>query len=230
MKNRFGAFILGFLVFLTPKVSAQIPISPTDKTYGLDPRLHNGTFYSYHIPSDTKGTPYFSGPDYVQGSVTIRGIMYDHLALKYDVLNQVLIFQYQNPDGGAQHIVLSDAWLEAFNLGEIHFELFAWQDTLKQIYQVIGSGSERILYVWRTERRLDNTTGSNHFVYSPLKKKSYLLSGQSLQEYKTNKDWSRLFGAEKQPLIKKHLVQQHISVRSATDRTMTELLSYSNSL
>jgi hypothetical protein len=230
MKYLFGITILILFLLMTPGVRAQSVISSTDKTYGLDPLLHNGPFYSYHIPSDTKGTPYFSGPDYVKGSVSLRGIRYDHLDLKYDVLNQLLIFQYQNAEGGAQHIVLSDAWLESFDLGDTHFELFAVQDTLKQIYQVIGSGSRRILYAWSKERTLDNQMGSNHFMFTKLKKKTFLQIDQNITPYKNNKGWTSLFDAGKQSMIKKHLVQQHINVKTASDQVMSELITYCNSL
>lgn len=230
MKYLFGKATLILFTFITIGVHAQSPASDTEKTYGLDPLLHNGSFYSYHIPSDTKGTPYFNGPDYVQGAVSLRGITYDHLSLKYDVLNQLLIFQYQNADGGAQHIVLSDAWLESFTLGDFHFELFAVQDTLKQIYQVIGAESPHILYAWSIERTLDSQMGASHFVFTKLKKKMYLLIDQTIEEYKNNKRWTSLFAAEKQSLIKKYLVQQHINVKTATDESMAALITYCNSL
>jgi|WetSurMetagenome_2_1015567.scaffolds.fasta_scaffold197863_1 hypothetical protein len=230
MKYLFNLSKLLLIVLATSGANAQSSLMSPEQTYGLDPLLHNGSFYSYHIPSDTQGTPYFNGPDFVEGTVTLRAITYDHLSLKYDVLNQLLIFQYQTETGGAQHIVLSDAWMEAFSLGKIHFELFALQDTLKQIYQVMGSGSRRILYAWSKERTLDNTTGASHFVFTKLKKKAYLLSHQTIVPYKNNKSWTLLFEEGKQSLIKKHLAQQRINVKTANDQVMTELITYCNSL
>jgi hypothetical protein len=192
--------------------------------------LHNGSFYSYFVPSDTKGHPFFSGPDFVTGAVSLRGVRYDHLALKYDVVNKLLVFQYQNPTGGVQRLVLSDAWMESFDLGPTHFELYTFQDTVKHIYQAIGKGPQKILYSWNKQRTLDNQMGSSHFTFTPLKKRSYLYSGQTITEYKNNKGWTHLFEASKQSMIKKYLVQHHINVRKAADQVMNELITYCNSL
>ena len=230
MKYLFGLSTFILLTFIPLGMDAQSPVSTPDETYGLDPLLHNGSFYNYHVPFDTEGTPFFSGPDYVDGSVRIRGVSYPHLLLKYDVVNQVLLFQYQNATGGAQHIVLSDAWLESFDLGATHFELFVSQDTLKQIYQVIGQGSTRVFYGWSKERELDTHTGSSHFMFSKLKKKTYLFSNGKLQAYKNNKTWTSLFDPGVQSLIKKYLAERHINVKTASDQVMAALITYCNSL
>jgi hypothetical protein len=211
-------------------LQAQPALSSPDETYGLDPLLHNGSFYSYFIPSDTEGTPYFSGPDFVTGTVSIRGVRYEQLALKYDVVNQVLVYQYQNPTGGVQRLVLSDAWMESFDLGKAHFELHAFQDTVKHIYQVIGAGTNKVLYAWSKQRTLDNQMGSSHFTFTKLKKKTYLLTGLNIQEFKNNKEWTLLFDADKQSMIKKYLAQQRINVKKASDQVMAQLITYCNSL
>jgi len=219
-----------WFLFVITSLQAQAALPDPEKTYGLDPLLHNGSFYSYFISSDTEGTPYFNGPDFVTGSVLLRGVQYDDLSLKYDVVNQVLVFQYQNPTGGVQRLVLSDAWMESFDLGTTHFELYAFQDTLKHIYQAIGKGDKRVLYAWSKQRTLDNQMGSSHFTFTKLKRKSYLLSAGSIREYRNNKDWATLFGADKQSMIKKYLMQHRINVKNASDEVMGGLITYCNSL
>jgi len=230
MRHLSGLSTTFFLLIAAIHLQAQPALSAVDQTYGLDPLLHNGSFYSYFISSDTEGTPYFSGPDFVTGSVVLRGITYQNLALKYDVVNQVLVYQYQNPTGGVQRLVLSDAWMESFNLGKTHFELYAFQDTVKHIYQVIGQASSRILYAWSKQRTLDNRMGSSHFIFTSLKNKMYLLSGGVIREFKNNKGLTLLFDPAKQSMIKKYLVQHRINVRKASDEVMNELITYCNSL
>ena len=230
MRHIPGLLTILLLLVAAMRMHAQPSLSSTDQTYGLDPLLHNGSFYSYFIPSDTEGTPFFSGPDFVTGSVTLRDVRYDHLALKYDVVNQQLVFQYQNPNGGVQRLVLSDAWMQSFDLGNIHFELFAAQDTVKHIYQVLGSGFNQVLYGWSKQRTFDNRMGYSHFKFTKLKKKMYLLSNGDIREFKNNKGFTTLFDPAKQPAIKKYLMQQHIKVTKATDQVMTGLITYSNSL
>lgn len=228
MKYRFHILFVT-LLFTSIQGLAQ-PIATNDnELYGLDPLLYNGRFYTYFIPSGTKGTPYFNGPDFVNGSVTLRGITYTDLPLKYDVINQQLILQYQRKDGGIKKIIISEAWLESFNLGNAHFELFTMEDSIKQIYQVIGNGSFQILYKWSIYLNLDTKQGGPHnYAFSPLVKKEFLLSENTLMPFKNNKSFVNLFNPSQQTILKKYIKSRHINVKKASDEEMTGLVSFCN--
>ena len=228
MKYPFHILFVTLLFTGTQGLAQPIP-NDDDELYGHDPLLYNGRFYTYFIPSSTTGTPYFNGPDFVNGSVTLRGITYTDLPLKYDVINQQLILQYQRKDGGVKKIIISEAWLEAFNLGNEHFELFTREDSIKQIYQVIGNGSFRILYDWSIYLNLDTKQGGSHnYAFSPLAKKEFLLSENTIMPFKNNKSFVSLFNPSMQSMLKKYLQHQHINVKKASDEEMTELVNFCN--
>jgi hypothetical protein len=224
--------ILTLLIVITVCIGAraQATLGAADKTYGLDPLLHNGSFYNYHIPSDTKGNPFFNGPDFVEGTVKLRGITYGHVSLEYDVVNQLVLYQYVLPAGGVQHIVLSDAWMESFTLGDRYFELYPAADSLKQIFQVIGTGKDRILYAWSKVRTLNNQVGASHFVFSPLRKKMYGFRDGDMVEFKNNKQWLGLFPQGEQIALKKYLAQHHINLKKADDQMIKALIIYAQTL
>jgi hypothetical protein len=228
MKNIYRISVVFFLFFMFTGVHAQSPTTFPGNIYGLDPLLYNGKYNSYFIPSGTGGTPFFNGPDFLTGYVTIRGVSYDNLWLKYDVFNNQLILQYKTSAGADNQIILSDAWLETFDLGGSHFEMLAIQDSIKRIYQVMGTGPNRILYSWSKSLDLDTRLGAINHVFSASKKETYLLSGSKLLKYKNNRSFVALFEPSKQPALKKFMRQKKTNVKKASDLVMTELINYCN--
>jgi hypothetical protein len=230
MKIVYRAFLVIWLLLVSTGSYAQNSDSDPDKVYGLDPLLYNGRFYSYFLPAGTGGTPFFNGPGFVNGSVTIRGVTYDSLSLKYDVFNQQLILLYKTSVGAKNLIVVSDAWLESFSLAGSHFELLAIQDTIRQIYQVIGTGPTVVLYQWRKDLAIDGGFGNESYAFSKSKRDSYLLIGKKLLKYKKNKSFVAQFDLANQAALKKYLRQERVKLKKASDKAVSDLIKYCNSL
>ena len=218
------------LLHFTTIAFAQNSILSLDKAYGLDPVLYNGKIYAYFLSPGTGGTQFLFGPDFIDGSAVIRGLTYDKIELNYDVFNKQVIFQYETGDGVHKQIVLSDAWLERFNLGNVHFEMLAIQDTIRQIYQVIGYGPYRMLYSWRKDLTIDNHHGATNHVFSEAIRTTFLFESGKLMKFKHNKSFIALFDPADQTGLKKYLRKQHINLKKASDQAIIELLNYCNSL
>ena len=221
------SFVLS-MIFASVGTYAQPSNDNPEKVYGLDPQLYNGKVYTYFVPASTQGTPFYNGADFVDGSVTIRGATYNNLLLKYDVFNQQLILHYKTIKGADNQLVCSEAWLETFNLGDTHFEMLSLADTVRQIFQVIGTGSKRVLYSWNKELALDNRFGATNYRFSVLKKKSYLLSGSVILKYNNNRSFVAQFDPAFRDELKKHLRKQKINVKHASDQVITALITYCN--
>jgi hypothetical protein len=218
------------LLFSFLAVSAQQPVLNGDNFYGLDPLLYNGRSYTYFLPSTTGGSQYLNDSQFENGSVTIRGITFHKLALNYDIFNQELILKYKTNLAGTSIIIISDAWLESFSLRDMDFEVITSQDTLKRIYQVMGTGPNRILYFWKKDLELDNVQGSKKYTFTSAKKEMFLYRGGNILKYRNNKTFFSLFGSERSTIIKEYLKKNKIKVKKVTDKTMTKLISYCNSL
>ena len=231
-KMRFLIRLLLFLMLFpaTTGTYAQNSASSLDRAYGLDPLLYNGKFYTYFLPYDIGGTQFFFGPDFVKGFANIRGIIYNKLDLNYDIYNQQVILQYETYEGARKQIVLSDAWLEKFSLGNAHFEMLALQDSIRRIYQVIGNGPYRVLYSWRKDLTLDIKYGATNYIFSEPIRKAFLFTGQKSLRYKNNKSFVALFDPVDQVDLKKHMRRQHINLKKASEREIIELLNYCNTL
>ena len=230
MKTTFRIFLFFSLLFAYAFTYAQSSTIEPDKVYGLDPLLYNGKIYNFVPPAAIEGTPYFDGADFVKGSIKLRGVTYENLLLKYDVFHQQLILQYKNNLGADNQIVISDAWLEAFNLEGHHFEMRSNLDSLKGIYKVMGTGTYRILYSFRKELLLDSRLGATNRLFSESRRETYLLSGTKLSKYNTNRQFTKSFGPSKQVMLKKYLRLQKINVKKASDQDITELINYCNTI
>jgi hypothetical protein len=211
-------------------VSAQFTMMTDNQIYGLDPLLYNGRLYSYFVPASTKGTPFIMGPEYNTGSVTIRGITYNDLLLNYDIYNQQLILQFKALAGNEQLLVISEAWLEAFTLGDKHFEFLPIEDSTNQLSQVLGDGKIRVLYTWKKNLSLDNSYGATNYIFSKPLREFYLVTDSDLEKYKNNRSFTALFDPVNQSLVKKYLRQQKIKMKKANDREIIKLLNYCNTL
>lgn len=141
-----------------------------------------------------------------------------------------MILQYETYEGARKQIVLSDAWLEKFSLGNSHVEMLALQDSIRRIYQVIGNGPYRVLYSWRKDLTLDIKYGATNYIFSEPIRETFLFTGQKSLRYENNKSFVALFDPVDQAILKKHIRRQHINLKKASEREIIELLNHCNTL
>jgi hypothetical protein len=223
-------FLLSSLFFNIPILSAQEAVINADNVFDSDPLLYNGKQYSYFIPFTTGGHQFFSEPQFVTGTVTIRGVTYTDLFLNYDIYNQQLVLQYVNAIGARNQIILSEAWLESFRLDKTNFELIRTQDSLKQIFQVIGQGKYSILYKWKKELVMDGFVGATNHTFTKPRREMYLFSDDQIFRYDNNKTFYSLFLPGKKERIIEYLRTNRINVKKSVDSNMNKLVNYINTL
>lgn len=226
----FRIIISFFLLFNLSGTSAQQSVNNADNVYGSDPLLFNGRYYTFFLPLNTGGNQYFSDLQFELGSATIRSVTYSEVAINYDIYNQQLVLQYKNNMGSANLIIISDAWLESFSFKGLNFEMISSQDTMKKIFQVLGTGRYRILYYWKKTLNLDSFQGSKNHTFSAAKKEMNIYTGTQILRYRNNKIFYSLFDADKKNSIKEYLLRNKINVKKANDQTMIDLIHYCNSI
>lgn len=219
-----------FLLFAFSEVNAQQQTTGSDNVYGSDPLLYNGKFYTYYPPLGTEGNQYFTDRIFETGSAIIRGVTYNDLLLNYDIFNQQLVLKYKQNTGANSLIIISDAWLTAFNIGGLDFEIITAPDTVKQIFQVIGKGPARILYYWEKELELNNMIGAQNYVFSSPRKEMNLFNGSRILLYRNNKSFYSLFDTGNSNAIKEYLRVNRIKVKRSSDSAISELINYCNTL
>jgi hypothetical protein len=224
---KFGLFIW---FIISPKVLYAQEFSLSAEIQNSDPLLYNGKFYTFYPPPKTKGNQFFKDHEFEKGSLKLRGIVYSNQMINYDIFNQLLILRYELSSGNVNRIIVSDAWLESFTINGVIFEIFSTPVPQKKIFQVLGSGTYRILYHWKKDLELDGFHGSANYVFSKPEKEMNLFSDGEILSYQNNKSFYSLFGFEKRALVRDYLKNHKLNVKRATDREMSELISYCNNL
>jgi len=229
MKSAIHLFLILILLPFSGKLISQDVAAVYDRVYGLDPVLYNGKKYSYFLPPGTGGNQFIFSPDFFMGDVTIKGKHFDGIALNYDLFNQQLLLQYADETGAFNIIVISNAWLESFSLGDMKFAYLNFKDG-PRYYQVIGDGPVRILYYRRKDLKLDVSYGGSHHTFTPPVKSQYVLIEDRLQQFSNKRSLIALFDPGLKPQIKNYFHINKIKLKKASDKTMTELINYIGNL
>jgi hypothetical protein len=197
-----------------------------DPVYGFDPLLYNGATYSFFVKPGTSGSQYLFKEFDLHGSVTLRGVTFNELVINYDIFNQQLVLRYTNASGATSLMAISAAWLQKFEINGCRFGTFVKTDTLRNIYQFLGDGPDKILYSFRKELLLDNfkTTGNRYF--SESRKEMFVLTGGEIAGFGSNRGFVKCFGPGKREDIKKYLRKNKVKVKKASDLQMNGLINY----
>lgn len=202
--------------------------SEMDNKYGLDPTLHNGKVYRYSTRGRSLGTQFLKSPEFTKGSVHIKDITYHDLLLNYDIYNQQLVYEYTSSTAGINKIIVSDAWLKSFTIGDSYFELHNLDNNPK-IYKIIGDGSYRVMYHYIKELKVDGQVNYRSWRFSSPIRYSYLSIGNKMYKYVNNSSFVRQFSKEEQPTIRKYMREHHVKMKKSGDDKIRELLVFINS-
>lgn len=223
-------FLPVFLIQASFEASAQETNKNSDRVYGFDPLLYNGKVYYYYPAPGIGGTQYLLNEFDSKGAVRVRGITYTDLLLNYDVYNQQLILRFKNSVGSISLIIISEAWLESFDLGGSRYLLIPVVDTTKRIYQVLGDGFYKVLYYRSRELFQDNFKNGGMHYFSGLNRSMFVAENEKIFNFKNNRGFIRTFNPAIQNQIKKYIHDNKVNVKKADDHTMTNLINYCSSL
>lgn len=196
----------------------------------LDPTLVNGKQYTFQLPNDVQGHQYLWSNVFFKGSVFSKGQQYDNQLLRYDIYNQQVTLKFVDQFGSEKIIILSDAWLNSFTLGEKKFEFITALGEQKKVFQTIGSENLRVLYFWKKQMKLDGTSGKSFYRFTEPQRECYIQIGEKVYPYKRNRGFASAFGKGKDQVIANHLRKNRIKVSRANDFQMEELVKYCNSI
>jgi hypothetical protein len=229
MKKTIRPLLFTVLFSFSGLLFSQNDAKDLDKVYGLDQTLCNGKKYTYSVPASTKGHQFLISPDFISGSVTLKGKSYEGLSLNYDIVNQKLLLQYEDEKGGLKIIEISKAWLTRFHRGTKDFEYLSLEQE-PHFYQVLGEGRLRILYYWSKKLVVNDAVGSSNFVFTDALRDPFILKDGQLKRFRTKRNLVRLFEPGQKPAIKSYLHKNKIKLKNATDQEMSELITFIGNL
>lgn len=225
---RFLLLLLSIFLSNTIQVIAQDKIDD-NQIYGLDPVIYNGKVYNYFPGVGVKGNQYFEQKDYVEGTISIRDHTYENLLLNYDILNQQLILKYVDPQGSNRLLIVSEAWLKKFSIGNEQFSIISNADGQKIIVQTLNKGILQMHIMWSKKLVAEINLVDEHYKFNE-NKLLYISSKNSFEEYNSTKDILALLSKENQLLTKSFLKKNKIKSRTTKEADLIMLLEFCNHL
>jgi hypothetical protein len=230
---------LSFVLILTGNGIAQAPNSAVqepdslsryiDMKYGLDQELFNGIQY-YKTNVQYKGNPYFPEDVFYNGSVTLRGVKYDKVLLKYDSYSQQLILKYTDFKDRVNLLIINEIHVDSFCLGINCFQKLSLSDDGVLFYQVIEAGPVACYIYWRREIHSTQDDLQYSHEYTRPIGTYYIKYMDELYPIANRKEILGIFPESIQPEVKKYFRLAHFRFREAGPKEIQNLLNFISSL
>jgi hypothetical protein len=188
-----------------------------NQAYGQDQELVNGKQY-YNRHPRSMGHPYLLEGWVHQGSVTLRGKVYEDIWLRYDIESQQVEVEYRTMNGGDNQVVLVNDRVDEFSIGEYYFKRIKLEPDLPnvQFYQVLGYG--RMVWYIRWNKKIVPVSGDSRFIEEYTQpRRNYLMElDGAVDPFNSRRSFVKLFPREIQKEMRRLIKKNHLQLRSAS--------------
>ena len=197
--------------------------------YVLDQDLFNGFQYFTRF-SLYKGDPFFPEDSFYEGSVTIRGVLYENVRLKYNSYTQHLILEYTDFERRYNQLRLNDIHIDSFQLGRYRFQKLSLFSEEPLFYQVLNSDPVACYIHW--EKDIHSTSDDLQYSheYTRALGTYYISYKGGIQPFTNRKSFISIFPESMQAEIKKYFRRQRLAFREADPTDIQNLLNYISQL
>ncbi|MDX2415263.1 MAG: hypothetical protein QNK33_08725 [Bacteroidales bacterium] len=211
------------------KISSIQAREVLDKIYGLDQRLVSGRSYAGEAIGSIIGHPYWIDSSWKIGNVTINGVLFPNLLLKFDISEYDLVLNTSNLNNQSKQLCLNKNAISEFFLGDRKFIRFPGNDSLSKVEFCEVCAEGRLSYlVTRSKSMILSGGSSTDFKYREYIG-NYLLFEGSLIKYKNKKTLYKLFPELKNEL-RNFIYQNAITITRKNTVNRERLVEYCNLL
>ena len=212
----------------TKSLAADILYKYFSTLYGLDQNLVNGVKF-YKSPEAVSGIEFFKDAKSSPGQISVNGIRYPDVFLKYDLVKQDVILEYNYPPGGKMQIIIDKEKVTEFEIFEKTFKKYRFPSTGEHFFQTITVGDLVCLIYW-TKIRVPSTSSMHYaYLYTEENRKTYLLIENQLYQFSGQRSFLNLFPEYKEE-IKKFIRRHQLEIRNVSDGDLVRLLEYCHGL
>jgi len=197
--------------------------------YGLDQELFNG-FQYYKRFVKYKGDPFYPEDSFYEGSVSIKGVEYENVQLKYNSYSHFLVLEYTDFEGRYNQLRLNNAQIDSFQLGEYSFQKLSLLDEDALFYQVIYSGPFTCYIHWAKDIHATSDDLQYTYEYTKPHSTNYISYEGEIQTFTNKNSFLSIFSETMQAEIKKYLRQQRLSFREVDPGDIQNLLMHISQL
>lgn len=197
--------------------------------YGLDQELFNGLQY-YKKYVQYKGDPFYPEDKFYKGSVTLKGITYDHLQLKYDCYSQQLILGYTDFKEQYNQLIINNIHIDSFSLGTYRFKNVALADNHALICQFMEAGPVSCYIHWKREIHTTHDDLRYSHEYTDPIGAFYIGYKGEIHPVDNRKTIIMIFPESFQPEIKRYIWREHFRLSKAGPGEIMDLISFIGNL
>ena len=198
-----------------------------ERKYGPNADLLNGEKYQYTYKT-TRGDPFLWAHNDIESSVQIKGRVYGHQKIRFDIYNQLMVLDFTDMSGGPGSVVLNKEWVDHLIIGELLFKKFSDEEGLEKFGQVIYEGKVSCFYYWEKKYLPDLHEGENQYYFSdPIRQSCIVVNGKTCA-YTGDRSFIKCFAKQDHQGIKTYLKDNRIRVNKASDGEMQTLLDHIN--
>jgi len=197
--------------------------------YGLDQELFNGLQY-YKKYVQYKGDPFYPEDNFYNGSVTLKGITYDGVQLKYNCYSQQLILGYTDFKEQYNQLIINNIRIDSFRLGTYRFKNAALADHRVLIYQFMEAGPVTCYIHWKREIHTTHDDLRYSHEYTDPIGAFYIGYNDVIHPVDNRKTIIMIFPESIQPDIKRYFRREHLQLSKAGTGEIQDLLTFIGNL
>lgn len=198
----------------------------TIELLGKDPLLVNGIRYN-HGYSRVKGDPFLPGGKQ-KGTIVVDGVPYKNQDIRFDILNNELILNYETSSESAESIVLTKHWIDQFSLGEMVFRKGILSLDSSRFVQVIYTGKVSCYMDWEKEIILGKAEDIQPYFFSDPLRQGILDIRDSQETFRSRRSFIIQFEKKNRKMIRNYMRAHRIRFRKANTGELRDLLIFIN--
>jgi hypothetical protein len=194
--------------------------------HGLDPNLVNGILY-YDRYRNVLNHPFYSGEEFLPGSVVISGIRYEDVRINYDIYSQYLVLQYPVVEGSSHSIIIPPEHTDAFDFDGNYFKRLILDDRDPLFYQLIEVNGITC-YIHREKKKAIRSYQFTEFFTEP-EQRCFLDYYGKLSPFSNRRNFvSLISGVPKKELLR-YIRGKGIQPADASPEQLEDLLQFISS-
>jgi hypothetical protein len=193
--------------------------------YGLNQEIYSGTQF-YEKYTRYKGDPYYPADQFYPGTITLQGITYEELNLKFDCYTHQLVLTYVDLQDRYNQLILDPNRIDSFSLGPLHFQKYALSGKNPSFFQVMKTGPVTALILWKKNVRTISFDTRYTYEFTDPTAVWLMEIGGEVHPISGRKSFFSLFPDHLQPVVKDFLKTHRINFRKPDEPSISEMIRF----
>jgi hypothetical protein len=194
--------------------------------HGFDLNLVNGILY-YDKYKNVLNHPFYSGEEFIPGSVVISGIRYEDVQINYDIYSQYLVLNYPVFTGSSYSIIISPEHTDAFDFDGNYFKKLTLDDRGPLFYQLIKVNG-LICYIHWEKKKATRSYQFTDF-FTEAEQRGFLDYYGKISPFSNRRNFVPLISGVPKKGIKRYIRKKGIQLSDATPEQLEDLLQFISS-